>query len=42
MKKVQYYMDSNRLALNGDKTQILINIKNTLIKENFRVIIQGK
>ena len=42
MSKIKNYMDSNLLALNGDKTKILLVTKNQATKDDFKIEIQGK
>ena len=42
MTAIKEYMDSNLLALNGEKTEILLVTKNQKTKDNFEVEIQGK
>ena len=42
MNNLNNYMDANELALNGEKTKILLVTKNEEIKKNFEVEIQGK
>ena len=42
MEKIKIYMDSNKLALNSDKSKIIIISKNNKTKENFQVTLQGK
>ena len=43
LEEVKNYMDSNHLALNGDKTIIMIiSKKKRELKENFKVEIQGQ
>ena len=42
MKMVKGYMDSNQLAINSDKSKIMIITKKKELKENFEVILDGK
>ena len=40
MTKVETYMKNNRLALNKEKTQVMIFSKNTQVKTNFKVTLK--
>ena len=42
MDKLKTYMDANKLALNKDKSKILIISKDKNMKENFQVNLDGK
>ena len=42
MTQVEMYMNANRLALNPDKTKIMIMTKNEKTKKDFKVSIGGK
>ena len=42
MVKVECYMKANKLALNSDKSQVMVVSNNTEIKKNFEVIMNGK
>ena len=42
MTQVETYMNANRLALNPDKTKIMIMSKNEKTKKDFNVTIGGK
>ena len=42
MEEIKNYMDANKMALNPEKSQILIVSKNRSIKDNFTVTMDGK
>ena len=42
IKKIQNYMDSNKLALNAKKTKIMILSNNKTTKKNFSIQVQDK
>ena len=42
MNKIEEYMVSNRLAINTEKTKVMIFTKNTQSKKDFKLAIKGK
>ena len=42
MSKLKSYMDANKLALNKDKSKILLVTKNQTLKDEFSVIMDGR